>query len=79
MKGFSYPGTSPVRNDKNVLIAESTDNTTVMESGNPPTIKYGTKNFELHPSVKALRKAGAPENVIKAQIKKLKNKEKKNI
>ena len=75
MKGFSYPGTSPVKNDKNLLIAENTENTAVTGG----TTEFGKKDFSKHPSIKRLKQAGAPQNVISAQIKKLKEEAKKNI
>ena len=75
MKGMTFKGKSPVRNDKNVLIAENTENTAVTGG----TTEFGKKDFSKHPSVKKLINAGAPKNVIETQIKKLKNKAKKNI
>ena len=75
MKGMTFKGKSPVRNDKNVLITENTENTAVTGG----TTEFGKKDFSKHPSVKRLINAGAPKNVISAQIKKLKNKAKKNI
>jgi hypothetical protein len=68
-------GISPVKNDKNVLIDEDTENTASTEG----TTEFGKKDFSKHPSIQRLKVAGAPENVIKAQIRKLENKAKKNI
>ena len=75
MKGMTFKGKSPVKNDKNVLIAEDTENIAVTGG----TTEFGKKDFSKHPSVKRLKQAGAPQNVISAQIKKLKEEAKKNI
>ena len=75
MKGFSYPGTSPVKNDKNVLIDEDTENTAVTGG----TTEFGKKDFSKDKSVQRLIDAGAPKDVINTQIKKLKEQAKKNI
>ena len=62
MKGFSFPGKSPVKNKESKLVKDKNQ-----EQGYQPTVTSGVQTFK---SVQRLKDAGAPKDVINKEYNK---------